>query len=171
MPQPEPVKSAAPLALVVLVLLLSACNSSTAFRRDASRGAYRQVAREVHIDPAAKSRGTAFTMVQVAQARLMAGDPAGAAAAAERALKADPASAEAHSLLALSMDATGRAVAAGPHHRRAAELAPGHGAPLNNYGIWLCSNGQARASLDWFERAAASPGYATPDAALANAAA
>lgn len=171
MPQPESVRPVALLALGATVLLLSACNSSTALRRDASRGAYRQVAHEVRIDPAAKSRGTAYTMVQVAQSRLMSGDPAGAATAAERAIKAYPASAEAHSLLALSMDAMGRTAQAGPHHRRAAELAPEHGALLNNYGIWLCSSGQARVSLDWFERAVAAPGYATPDAALANAAA
>jgi len=59
MPQHESVKSAALLASVALVLLLSACSNSSAIRRDGSRGAYRQVAQEVRIDPAAKARGTA----------------------------------------------------------------------------------------------------------------
>lgn len=170
MPQHESVKSAALLVGAAIVLLLSACSNSTAIRRDGSRGAYRQVAREVQIDPAAKARGTAYTMVQVSQMRLVSGDAAGAASAAESALKAYPQSPEAHSLLALSLDALGRGKQSGPHHRRAAELAPDRGAFLNNYGIWLCSNGQASASLDWFDRAAAAPGYDTPGAAHANAA-
>jgi type IV pilus assembly protein PilF len=39
----------------------------------------------------------------------------------------------------------------------------------NNYGTWLCSNGRARESLEWFDRALADPGYRTPAVALANA--
>ncbi|WP_407909555.1 tetratricopeptide repeat protein [Lysobacter claricitrinus] len=110
-------------------------------------------------------------MTQVAQSRLVSGNAQGAVEAAEAALKADPNAIEAHSLLALGLDALGRSREAGPHHKRAAELAPDRGAFLNNYGIWLCSNGQAPASLDWFDRAAVAPGYETPDSALANAAA
>ncbi len=110
-----------------------------------------------------------MTLVQAAQSRLRAGDAKGALDAAQRAIRADGSVAEAHTLAALSLDALGRARDAGVHHRRAAQLAPTHGAMLNNYGAWLCTNGRAAESVGWFERAVAAPGYATPDAALANA--
>jgi type IV pilus assembly protein PilF len=171
MPQREVAKVATTLFLIGSVVLASACSRLTFVRPDVSRGHYEQVAHEVHIDPRASVRGTAFTMVQVAQSRFTSGDYANAASAAERAIKADPSSADAHSLLALSLDALGRGSEAGAHHRRAAELAPLRGGLLNNYGIWLCSNGKAAESLDWFTRALAAPGYETPDAALANEAA
>lgn len=171
MPQPKVAKLATILFLIGSVVATSACSRLTFIRPDVSRGRYEQVAHEVHIDPRSNARGTAFTMVQVAQSRLMSGDYANAASAAERALKADASSADAHSLLALSLDALGRGPEAGPHHRRAAELAPTRGGLLNNYGIWLCSNGRPAESLDWFTRALAAPGYDTPDAALANDAA
>jgi type IV pilus assembly protein PilF len=171
MPQREVAKLATILVLTGSVVLASACSRLTFVRPDVSRGHYEQVAHEVHIDPRSSARGTAFTMVQVAQSRLASGDYQNAASAAERALKADASSADAHSLLALSLDALGRTAEAGPHYRRAAELAPTRGGLLNNYGIWLCSNGKAVESLDWFTRALAAPGYDTPDAALANEAA
>ncbi|WP_133501102.1 type IV pilus biogenesis/stability protein PilW [Cognatilysobacter terrigena] len=171
MPQRKVVRTSTVVLLLGSVLLASACSRLTFVRQDTSRGKYEQIAPEVHIDPKNNARDTAYTMTQVAQSRLMSGNTQGAVDAAERALKADPNSAEAHSLLALGLDALGRPRESGPHHRRAAELAPERGALLNNYGIWLCSNGQAAASLDWFDRAANATGYDTPDAALANGAA
>jgi type IV pilus assembly protein PilF len=33
---------------------------------------------------------------------------------------------------------------------------------LNNYGAWLCQQGQPAESLVWFDRALQAPGYATP---------
>ena len=169
MPQREVAKPATILLLTAVVVLASACNRLSFVKPTYERGHYEQVAHEV--TPHATARDTAFTMVQLAQARLMQGDAQGAVAAAERALKADASSADAHSLLASSLDALGRSAEAGPHHRRAAELAPARGALLNNYGIWLCSNGKAVESLEWFARAVAAPGYETPDSALANEAA
>ncbi|WP_462116639.1 hypothetical protein, partial [Lysobacter xanthus] len=171
MRRPEAMARTTLLVLLASVLLLSACNRLTFVKPSTGRGRYEQVAHEVRIDPKASARGNAFTMTQVAQSRLLSGDAKGALDAALRAIKADPGSATANSLAALSLDALGRAAEAGPHHRRAAELDSARGELLNNYGTWLCSNGQAATSLDWFERAAAAPGYATPAGALANAAA
>ncbi|WP_162823715.1 type IV pilus biogenesis/stability protein PilW [Lysobacter sp. TY2-98] len=171
MPQRKVVGTSTALVILGSIVLVSGCSKLTFVRQDTSRGDYEQVAHEVHIDPKNNAHDTAYTMTQVAQSRLMSGNAQGAVDAAERALKAEPDNIEAHSLLALGLDALGRSRDAGPHHRRAAELAPDRGALLNNYGIWLCSNGQAAASLDWFDRAAAAAGYETPDAALANGAA
>ncbi|MGY4516385.1 type IV pilus biogenesis/stability protein PilW [Lysobacter sp. HA18] len=171
MPQRELLKATTILVVLGSLVFASACSRLTFVRQDTGRGDYRQVAPEVHIDSKNNARDTAYTMTQVAQSRLVSGNAQGAVDAAERALKADPHSVEAHSLLALGLDMLGRSSEAGPHHKRAAELAPDRGALLNNYGIWLCSNGQAAASLDWFDRAAVAQGYETPDSALANAAA
>ena len=87
---------------------------------------------------------------------------------ARQALKSDPNSVGAYTLLAVIADGQGQPAQAGQHYKRASELAPTDGRMLNNYGTWLCKNGQAQASLDWFDRALQAPGYATPAAALAN---
>ena len=168
MPQPDgPIATLVALALAVS--LLTGCKRLTFVRPDVDRGRERIVTEPVVLRPTNRGHDQAFTLTQVAQSRLMSGDTRAAMDAASKAVKADPASAEAHSLLALSLDALGRDGESGPHHARAAELAPQRGVLLNNYGIWLCSNGQASASLGWFERASVAPGYETPDVALANA--
>lgn len=153
---------------LALLLLFAGCSRFSLTRPDPRRGAYRQTAHEVEIRPEATGRAEAFRLAQTAQARLMAGDAAAARSAAERALRLDPASAAAHSLLALSLDALGKPGEAGPHYLKSVELSPANGALLNDYGAWLCNNGQPAQSLEWFARALASPGYPSPDAALAN---
>lgn len=160
-------------AIALALLASSACSRVRIplLKPNYDRGRYEQVAPEVRIDPKNRAHEQAFTLTQLAQARLLEGNPKGAVDAAERAVRSDPDSPAAHSLLALALDSLGRSAEAGPHHRRAAELAPTRGALLNNYGIWLCGNGQQAASLDWFDRAVQAPGYDTPDMALANAAA
>lgn len=155
--------------LFVLVLVASGCSRVTFLRPDASRGDFRRTAPEVELRKDGSKRAALFTLTEAARARLLAGQPEPALDAARRALRIDDGHAEAHGLAGSSLDALGRHREAGPHHRRAVELAPGEGALLNNYGIWLCTQGQAAQSVPWFERAAAAPGYPTPDAALANA--
>ncbi len=46
---------------------------------------------------------------------------------------------------------------------------PTDGVHLNNYGAWLCGNGQPAESLAWFDRALADAGYPDRADALANA--
>jgi type IV pilus assembly protein PilF len=152
---------------LVLIATAAGCSRVTFLRPDVSRGDYRRVAPEVSIRPDRKSG--AINLVRAAEARLLSGDASGALQAAERALAIDDRSAEAHSVAALSLDALKRPREAGAHHRRAAELAPGQGSLLNNYGAWLCANGRPAEAAGWFDRALAAPGYASPDAALANA--
>ena len=157
------------LLFLVFLVFLSACNRVTLLRPDTSRGDFRRTAPEVEIRNHGGKRAGAIALIHAAQARLQGGDAAGALDAARRAVRADDTFAEAHSLVGLSLDASGRGREAGEHHRRAAELAPSQGALLNNYGVWLCTNARAAESVAWFERAIAAPGYPTPDAALANA--
>ena len=93
--------------------------------------------------------------------------------AAERkvreALKLAPEAPDALVLQAGIDDRRGRTRQAGENFRKAAELAPQRGDVLNNYGAWLCQQGQPAESLVWFDRALQAPGYATPGEAKANA--
>lgn len=93
--------------------------------------------------------------------------------AAERkvreALKLAPEAPDALVLQAGIDDRRGRTRQAGENFRKAAELAPQRGDVLNNYGAWLCQQGQPAESLAWFDSALQAPGYATPGEAQANA--
>jgi type IV pilus assembly protein PilF len=93
--------------------------------------------------------------------------------AAERkvreALKLAPEAPDALVLQAGIDDRRGRTRQAGENFRKAAELAPQRGDVLNNYGAWLCQQGQPAESLVWFDRALQAPGYAPPGEAQANA--
>jgi len=88
---------------------------------------------------------------------------------ARQALKLQPGSGDANTLLGAIADARGKAAEAGTYYRAAALAAPTNGVYANNYGGWLCSNGQPAASLEWFDRALADPAYPTPLGALVNA--
>ncbi len=147
------------------------CSRLTFVRPDAQRKGFEQVAPEYHVreDKAAKRRIMARDRLGLAEQRYRAGDYAQAVIEADKALKIDPGSADAYTLLGLVAGAQGQAQSAGRHFRKAAELAPAGGAALNNYGAWLCENGQPAEGLVWIDRALADPAYATPAAALANA--
>jgi type IV pilus assembly protein PilF len=88
---------------------------------------------------------------------------------AREALKLAPEAPDALVLQAGIDERRGRTRQAGENFRKAAELAPQRGDVLNNYGAWLCQQGQPAESLVWFDRALQAPGYATPAEAQANA--
>ena len=157
--------------LLAVVLLASACSRLTFVKSDPRRKGFDRVAPEYHVreDKAAKQRLQAGERLALAEQRYRMGDFAQAASEAAKVLKVDPSVAGAHTLLGLVADAQGQPGEAGRHFRKAAELAPGRGAVLNNYGAWLCANGQPAEGLVWIDRALADPDYPTPAAALANA--
>ncbi|KGQ19013.1 Type IV pilus biogenesis protein PilF [Lysobacter dokdonensis DS-58] len=123
----------------------------------------------VHETAASRNRLTARNSLTLSEERLRSGDFAAAEKYAKQALKADPNSPDAYTMLGAIADVQGQSAQAGQQYQRAADMAPTDGRTLNNYGAWLCKNGQARASLDWFDRALQAPGYGSPAAALANA--
>lgn len=185
MPQPEPtapvLRASVPgpqriavvtqtVAAVLVVLAVAGCSRLGFIRPDTSRRGFESTAHEVVItDSGRGGSGGALARVQLAQQRLGEGDFDAAQEQARKALKLDPQSAAAYTVLALVADRKGDGPIAGKHYLRAAELAPAQGGMLNNYGTWLCSQGRAAESLDWFDRALAAPGYQTPDIASANA--
>ncbi|GAB3734176.1 type IV pilus biogenesis/stability protein PilW [Luteimonas pelagia] len=157
--------------LVAAVLMAAAgCSKLTFVKPDMSRGDYRQVAPRVEVsDKGRRSPLAARDELLLARQRLGEGETAQARRHAEAALGHDPDSEAAHTMLALVAQAEGDVATAGRHYQRAAELAPGQGYTLNNYGTWLCLEGRHAESLGWFDRALATPGYASPASALANA--
>ena len=171
--RPDP-RAAAVLLLAVATVAGCASMSRkfTFMRPDLSKREFTRTAPEYDIkpdDPKRASRVGAYERLVLAEQRLRSGQFAEAETQARAALKQDPRSADAYTVLALSSEAQGRSAEAGGHYAKAAELAPARGAPLNNYGAWLCANGRAAESLAWFDRALADPGYGSADGARANA--
>lgn len=156
-------------ATLVVLTVLPACKSLPGSSApDPSRGKFRQTARQVSVsDPVGK--GGSQALVLLAQQRLRTGNVKEAAELARKAVRQQPQSPEAHAVLGLVLEQQGDIAAAGASYRKATELAPSRGEFLNNYGAWLCRQGREEESLQWFDRAAAAPGYATPAAARGNA--
>lgn len=87
----------------------------------------------------------------------------------QSALNVDPRSANAHSMLAILYETINSPERAGEHYRRSVQYAPESGDVLNNYGNWLCRQGQFQEAARHFQRALADPFYRSPDDAAANA--
>jgi type IV pilus assembly protein PilF len=155
---------------LVLVLLASGCSRLTFIRPDLGDVEYERVAPEINVSDGAANRKSskASLLVREGQRHFATGDVDAAGKAAEQALKLDDASDSAHTLMAMVDDRRGRSKQAGGHYHRAVELAP-QGSNFNNYGIWLCNQGRAAESLEWFDRALQDRGYPTPAFALTNA--
>lgn len=158
-------------AAMIAIVAITGCSRLTFIRSDLGRQDFRRTAPEVNIETDDRRRGAAsgLLLVREGQHHLAQGDLDAAGKAAAKALELAPESAPAHTLMALVADRIGDRGRAGDHYRRAVELAPNQGGMLNNYGTWLCGQGQARESLDWFDRALADSTYPSPSAALANA--
>lgn len=88
----------------------------------------------------------------------------------EQSLQLNPRNAKAHATMALLQLRLGKPQAAGEHYRRALALAPSDPEIRNNYGVYLCSQGQAREADAQFRCAIANPLYRTPAMAYTNAA-
>lgn len=170
-----------PAAGLAGILLLAGCMLATTscsklerlsiVRPSAERGEWEQRAPTYDVSGKGKKAlpVTASQLVATASAAYAAGRLDQARQQAQQAVKADPQSGDAHTLLAVIASRSGSSATAGDHYRKALEIAPNNGAYANNYGIWLCGNGQAQESLGWFDMALADRAYATPATALANA--
>lgn len=168
--------SAARLAAGVLVAAVLAsvagCSRLSFIKPSAARGKSEQVAPVYDVSGKGRRRSAEGALrghLLRGEQALREGRAADAESAGRKAVAADGGSELAHTLLALALDRQGRAGDAGRHYARAAELAPGSGAALNNYGSWLCLNGRAAEAMAWFDRALADRRYDSPASALANA--
>lgn len=158
------------LVLLACALLLAACAKSPTVKPPKIKGSEQVEPEHSYSDnEATKKRVQIRETLGLAAQRLGSGDLVEAEKQANKVLKLDPANADAYTLLGVIAVRQGQVTLAGEHYRRAAELAPGRGEVLNNYGAWLCTNGYPAEALVWFDRALAAPNYRTPGSALANA--
>ena len=159
------------LILSIVVLTLVGCGTAQQNARTGSVRKIQQVAQvyDVHDGRDSRKRTKFLQVLGMAVDRLRQGALDEAEANARAALKLEPRLPDAYTVLATIAGQRGQADEAGRLYRQAAEMAPAEGAVLNNYGVWLCSNGYPAEALVWFDRALAAPGYPSPAAALANA--
>lgn len=143
--------------LAVLLLALSACGTTTP-SRDAS-GARSRVGAEP---------SPAEINVSLGQGYLAQGKLEIAMDKLQRALELDPKLPSAHTVIALIYERIGDRANAEIHYRRAVQLAPKSGATNNNYGTFLCAEGNYAEADKYFERALTVPFYETPAVAWAN---
>jgi type IV pilus assembly protein PilF len=158
------------IAAMASLLIAVGCSRLT-FVKPKFKNDYHRTAPEytVRDDPQDSRRIALLDRVGLAERSLAAGQLDDAETQARAALKIDPKSADGYTLLGMIEGRRGNAARAGAHYAKAAALAPNRGTVLNNYGAWLCGNGQAAASLPLFDRALADAAYPTPAAVLANA--
>lgn len=163
-------KGGVPL-LVLLALAAAGCSRLTFVKPKMERGNYTRVAPEYNVREDQRDRGrvAALDAQALAEQALRQGQLAEAERQARAAVADDAGSADGHTMLAVVLQQRGDAKQAGTEYAKAVALAPTRGTVLNNYAVWLCSNGRAAESLPLFDRALADPSYPTPAGALANA--
>lgn len=144
------------VALIAVSFLLVACGAGTGGvgvkKEDAATK--RQEAARVHTD--------------LGQQYLRQGKLEMALEKLNKALSYDSNYVDAHTVIAVLYENIGDNSKAGEHYKRAAQLKPKGGAELNNYGSFLCRQGQFAEAQAYFERALADPFYQTPGVALTN---
>lgn len=87
----------------------------------------------------------------------------------KKAIKADPEYAPAHTVLAVLYERLGEQPLARKHYAEAVKVAPDNGDANNNYGAFLCRNGEASRAEPYFTKALDDPFYRTPEVSMANA--
>ncbi len=119
------------------------------------------------VDP--QRRQVADVNVRLGLAYLEQGKLAQARTKLERALRAAPRWSRTQWAWALLQERLGELDEAERHYRKAVRYDPQDARAWNNFGVFLCRNGQVDEGLAAFEKAADNPLYRTPERALVNA--
>jgi len=106
---------------------------------------------------------------QLGVSYLRRGDLEAARNKLEKAVKQDPDFASSHAALGILYERTGEVDKAREHLGRAARLAPDDPNIVNNYGGFLCRQGERAEGIRYFERAAKNAYFRAPETALTNA--
>lgn len=161
---------AAGLLISIGVFAASGCNRLTFIRPNLEKVKIEQVRQPVRAsdNAAVRARMSAQDEVNLAAAALQSDDLAAAKSKARAALKTDSTSVDAHTLLGVIAEREGQSEEAGSWLKKAAELSNGRAEEVANYGVWLCSNGRAAESLQYFDFAVQQAGNEA-GSALANA--
>ena len=146
-------KTATPVAMMAIGLLLAAC-----------AGGGQKAA-----DGVTPSEAAAGFNLQLGIAYLKQGNYALAKEKLDRALAQNPRDANIHSALALLEDRLGHADEADKYFRTALRLAPANPDISNNYAIYLCRISRTAEGVERFHAVANNAMYSTPEAAYTNA--
>jgi type IV pilus assembly protein PilF len=119
--------------------------------------------------PEVSEKDAARFNVQLGMSYMQRGDLEAAREKLERAVKQDPSLPAAHAALGILYERAGDLTRAQDHLRRATRLAPDDPSLLNNYGGFLCRQGEFKEGIRHFEMAAGNAFYRSPEVALANA--
>ena len=87
----------------------------------------------------------------------------------KKAVYSDPDYAPARTVIAVLYESIGEDELAEKNYRKAVDILPDNGDVNNNYGVFLCQNGNPERAEAYFLKATADPFYRTPAVALANA--
>lgn len=139
------------IALLVLVLLLTACVTS---------------GRE---DEASNDRKAAETNTSLGQGYMQRGQYEIALEKLKRALAFDKTYAPAHTVLAVLYETIGDLEQAEKEYAAAVKYDPSDGDINNNYGAFLCRSGKGKGADKYFMTAVKDPFYRTPEVAYSNA--
>lgn len=145
-------------ALLCLSILARADNAGVSYQPAAQEGA-----REASVENRAKVH------TELGMAYLQAGRMAVALEEAESAVQADPTYAPAYNLRGLVHMFLRESVLARLDFEKALKLVPGDAEVSNNYGWFLCQNGQVKDSFAYFLKAVKDPLYPTPTKPWYNA--
>ena len=151
----------------LMPVMLAACVSSGG---GSSGGGSRRIREPVmQQQVAGEARTKAKTRVDLGSAYYQDRQFGAALEEARKAVAADSGYAPAQNLLALIYMELGQKGHAQDSFERALQLAPEDPDISNNYGWFLCQNGQEQKSLAYFQTALDDPLYSTPATALVNA--
>ncbi len=87
----------------------------------------------------------------------------------KRAIDIEPKLAIAHSALALVYSTMGAGNEAAKHYKASVKHAPNDPIILNNYGTFLCQQGDYKKALEYYQRTLSNPFYKTPETVHENA--
>lgn len=121
-------------------------------------------------DDPQRARKAAELNTKLGVAYMREGDNNQAMTKLEKAIEQSPDYVDAHIAMAVLRDRLDEPEKAREHHLRALALAPSNPTALNNYGRFLCNQGDYDKAYDQFQKAAADPLYRTPEVPLTNAA-
>lgn len=159
------------IAITAGLLAATGCSRLTFVKPNLSKMDVEQVRQPVRArdSAAVKAKSSAYMLVNSASTAYQQGDLVTAEKNARAALKADPQSIDAHTLLGVIAEQRGKSSEAGDWFKKAAQLSQGRPAEAANYGSWLCANGDAVNSLQYFDYAAQAQAGVDRATSLANA--
>jgi type IV pilus assembly protein PilF len=121
------------------------------------------------VDSRVSDKDAARFNTQLGVNHMQRGDLEEARERLERAVQQDPTLPTAHAALGILYERVGDARRAGDHLRRAMQLAPEDPGMRNNYGGFLCRQGERREGIRHFEAAASNAYFRRPEVAFTNA--